>query len=81
MQSRPNQYAPSDHDCLGHGLVQYVCYRYSMAVSAIWLINTKTEGRCPEGEGYISCMARDWHVPQGGRVCALLGSNRQRVVE
>jgi len=47
------------------------------------LYSTKPEGRSPEGEGCISCTARDLHAiciayPEGGGVCALLGSKRQR---
>jgi len=50
------------------------------------LYSTEPKGHSPEGEGYISCTARDWHAicsiyPKGGGECALLGSSRQRVIE
>jgi len=49
-----------------------------MAISAVLLIQYRTEGWSPEDEGYTSSTARDWHAiytiyPKGGVVCALLG--------
>ena len=48
------------------------------------LYSTKPKGRSPEGEGYISCTARDRHavcIIYRSCVRALRGSNKQSVIE
>jgi len=54
----------------------------------LYIYGTISKGHSPEGEGYISHMAHDCHdiicitlcIFQGWGTCALLGSNRGRVL-